>query len=211
MLGKTTGLCIAALLLAGSPAFAEECAASGPLPDGAVFVGYSRTDESALHAAALLRDAVLEKYDGKHLTVGLNLQQGATTSSTRTRIKTVSPYLERLGPDHCEYPAELSARKSHAWRIWSSGPIESLRQPTEAEHRSFRSLRPDCVHQGDPPPGEIDCTLPELFAVSDIDADGKPEYWHSTPYRWDTGLSISELVDSANLEVIVAACPGCSD
>jgi hypothetical protein len=33
----------------------------------------------------------------------------------------------------------------------------------------------------------VECTLPELLAVSDVDADGKLEYWHSTPYRCDTG------------------------
>jgi hypothetical protein len=86
-----------------------------------------------------------------------------------------------------------------------------MRQPTESERLAFRALLPECVQQGDPPPGEETCTHAALLAVSDIDSDGSPEYWHSTPYRWDTGLTVSKLVDSSSLEVIVSACPGCSD
>jgi hypothetical protein len=211
MLGKSIGVLLALALASASPAFAQDCVASGPLPEGAIFIGYSRTGESALHSAALLRTTVLEKYDGRNLSVGLRLHEAATKNPTTTRIESVAPYLERMGPDHCEYPAAINAAKSKQWRIWSSKPLTSLRQPSDAERMAFRKLRPDCAHQGDPPPGEEVCVYAELLAISDIDSDGHSEYWHSTPYRWDTGLSISEQLGPSNLELVVAACPGCSD
>ena len=190
---------------------AQDCGVSGTLPDESIFVGYSREGESVLRSAALLQGGVLKQYDGRNLTLGLMVYEAMVDSPAATLIETVTPYLERVGPDHCEFPAQLAVPTSKEWRIWSTKPLKSLRQPTASQRAAFRSLRPDCVHQGDAPPGEVLCTYLELLAVSDVDADGDLEYWHSAPYRWDTGLTILERAGDARVEVVVAVCPGCVD
>ena len=51
---------------------------------------------------------------------------------------------------------------------------------------------------------------PKLIAVTDINKDGKPEYWGTKPYIWDTGLKVWEKVGN-KMHVLLEVCPGCSD
>lgn len=194
---------------------AEEpaCSTSGSLPEGAVFVGYTRPGESKLKSVALLVSKKLEPYDGHGLQVGLALHEPASTSSTplsSSKIVALKPYMERKGKNHCEFPAELSLSPTNAWRIWVSDRALALRGPNPAERDSFRKLKPDCVSSRDPaaPP---QCVYADLIAVSDLDENGLPEYWHTVPYGWDIGLTVSELATPSGLEKLLSACPGCSD
>lgn len=80
----------------------------------------------------------------------------------------------------------------------------------------FKPIIPDklntsCVNQGDysskeKPP----CTKPKLIAVSDIDKNGKSEYWFMTPYMWDEGIIIFEENDE-KLPGLLSDCSDCSD
>ena len=212
---RATGLM---MLLISSTAFGQAdraCSNSGTLAADSVFIGYTRPGETQLKTLALFVSSKLQPYDGRNLQVGLALIEVASTSLTESRITSLSPYLNTLGRDHCVFSAEISAPPSNSWRLWVSGPPSesslSPRPPRPAEQDAFKKLKPDCVSQGDPPPGQEHCAHAELLAVSDMDANGLAEYWHTTPYLWDTGLSVSELSASNELSIIVSACPGCSD
>jgi hypothetical protein len=50
---------------------------------------------------------------------------------------------------------------------------------------------------------------PELLALTDIDGDGRLEYWSREPYRWDFGLTVWE--DGGTLAPLLSVCAGCSD
>lgn len=210
---RTLATLVASALLALSAWGAEDpkCKASGPLPGSAIFIGYSRPDESQLNSLGLLVSNRLTHYDGRNLHEGLALRQAASAVAAETTVASVKPYLERMGKNHCEFPAELSASPTKAWRIWVSDSSVTLRPPSLAEQASFRKLRPDCTSQGDYPRGQEVCAYADLLAVSDLDADGAPEYWHTTPYLWDTGLTVAELTTPTTLETVINACPGCSD
>ena len=127
-------------------------------------------------------------------------------------ITGVNAYLHRLGRDHCVYVGLSSSADPAGWQIWTSRPMAAaFRPPTAGEIERLRDYEPDCVVQGDLPDSERPaCVRAELLAVSDLDGDGRLEFWHSAPYTWDTGLSVLEESQS-DPERIVAACPGCSD
>ncbi len=203
---------IVILLLASSVALADgdpQCSTSGSLPQGAVFVGYTAPGAPILNSLALLVTKKLQPYDGRSLSVGLTLHEAVSTSATGSSIKSIQPYMDLHGVNHCEYPAELSASPWKSWRLWVSDPELALRSPTRAERNSLREMKPDCVSQGDYPPGEEQCVHAELLAVSDFNENGLPEYWHTVPYTWETGLAVSELLAEGGLLPLVSACPGC--
>jgi hypothetical protein len=200
------------LLLASSVAFGAdnpECTTSGALPEGSIFVGYTMPGGSQLNSLALLVSKKLEPYDGHNLAVGLTLHEVASAKPTTCEIASVKPYMDLHGENHCEFPAELSTPASKSWRFWVSDPALALRRPSRAERDSLRKIKPDCVSQGDYPPGQEQCTYAELLAVSDFNTNGLPEYWYTAPYIWDTGLKVSELLAPTSLTPLVSACPGC--
>jgi hypothetical protein len=203
---------IVILVVASSGALADsdpQCSTSGSLPQGAVFVGYTTPGAPLLNSLALLVAKKLQPYDGRSLSVGLTLHEAVSTSPTVSSITSIKPYMDLHGINHCEYPAELSASPSKSWRLWLSDPELALRSPTRAERDSLRKMKPDCVSQGDYPPGKEQCVHAELLAVSDFNGNGLPEYWHTAPYMWETGLEVSELLAEGGLVPLVSACPGC--
>ena len=50
------------------------------------------------------------------------------------------------------------------------------------------------------------CVHPELFAISDLNRNGKKEYWFNEPLDWDTGIGVIEEPNDR----ILTACPGCA-
>ena len=205
---------VVVILLAASGAFGvdnPECSTSGSLPKDTIFIGYTRPNESQLNSLALFISKHLKPYDGHNLSAGLLLHETGSAAPSKTEITAVKPYMNIRGNDHCEFPAELSLPASKSWRIWVSDTALKLRSPNPAERDFFRKLMPDCVSQGDYPSGQEQCAYAELLAVSDLDANGVPEYWHTAPYIWDTGLTVSEVQAPASLKRVIAACPGCSD
>ena len=189
-----------------------DCVVSGTIPEGSVYIGYTRASESTLRAFALLEGATLAPYDGHNLVPGQTLH--GLLGSAQATIQRVEPYLDRMGVDHCVYPAEMSLSPTKSWEIWTSRADlrVKVRRPTPDEVIRFRHYEPDCVFQGDPPEGvDPPCVLPELVAVSDLDGDAKIEYWHTVPYMWDTGFQIAEEQPERGLVSMLSACPGCSD
>jgi hypothetical protein len=202
------------LLIAMAPQVqAQPCApdAAG-LPESSFFVGYTRPGEAVVHAAARVTRGQIEPYDGRHLTAGTLVYDGLDAAATPLAAGGVNAFVHRLGPDHCVYQATLPLAADAGWRLWvSERSAAGLRLPTAPEQERFRRYRPNCIQQFDLPEDERPpCVRAELIAVSDFDADANPEFWHSVPYTWDTGLSVLE--ESGNEPVLlVAACPGCSD
>jgi len=184
------------------------CDVSGKIPEGHLFIGYTRASESTLRALALFdEDAGLIPYDGENLAPGQTLY--GLLDSSKAVIDKVEPYLNHFGINHCEYPATLSSPSTASWRIWASG-LElrnRLRRPIPDEKSRFREHAMECIVQGDPPEG-TPCVRPELIAVSDLNGNGKLEYWHTEPFFWETGFQVTEEGASRPM---LSACPGCAD
>ncbi len=195
-----------------------ECPLGPLLKESETLVGYLRAPErisertGSFNALMILENGVIRSTNGSAIQDGMRFWLPLAPDQVPVRLRAVSGYLERLGPDHCVYHAEVE-REIQDWALVSSRPLHSLlRAPTALDKTDFFRLNTQCVNQGDPPPGETPtCERPRLMAVSDLDADGKTEYWYTQPYLWDTGFTVAEETGTGELSVVVSACPGCSD
>ena len=165
-----------------------------------------------LRSAALVTQGRIAPYDGRHLATGDVLYAALPATDSSMEVANVSPYLNRLGRDHCVYRATLAGTAEAEWQVWTSERLAGeFRTPSPEEEERLRTYLPNCIQQGDrPEDARAPCVQAQLLAVSDLDGDDALEFWHSTPYTWDTGLSVMEESEREPV-LLVAACPGCSD
>jgi hypothetical protein len=80
----------------------------------------------------------------------------------------------------------------------------------QAAKDQFNALRGPCVRHGDSEPDQ--CVFSELLAVTDLNKNGRFEFWFKQPYLWDFGMAISEVsADGKSLGHIASDCSDCSD
>jgi hypothetical protein len=80
----------------------------------------------------------------------------------------------------------------------------------QAARDLFNAIRGPCVRHGDTEPET--CLFRELLAVTDLNKNGKWEFWFKQPYLWDIGVSIAEVsADQKSLIPVASDCSDCSD
>lgn len=117
-----------------------------------------------------------------------------------------------LGKDRCVWFANLRGEsRPQAISIFASKRIKLETKLNPKIIDFFYSINTACVYQGDMPPHiKRPCTKPKLLATSDLNSNGRMEFWYTKPYTWDTGFVIAELSESGNyLDVISSKCLDC--
>ena len=206
-----------ALLLPKTALSADPSCKPGPeLKTSEILLGYvhqpARISEKTglFNALAVLEHKTLRPTDGAMIRDGMRFIFPLEANRRPVALAQTSAYLERLGRDHCVYHARFQDTNLADWTLVSTAPV-NLRIPSPTDRTRFYELETHCVQQGDYGPGEgPPCVKPILVAVSDIDGDLNPEYWHTSPFIWDTGFAVSEEANTV-LEALVYACPGCSE
>jgi hypothetical protein len=120
-------------------------------------------------------------------------------------------YFSELGTDRCIWFGKLEGAKPKELELYSF-PRATLNTAIDSQTSAlFYSINKTCVNQGDPLPGqEPPCTKPILKATSDLNGNGRKEFWYSEPYTWDTGFVVAELDDSGKvLKKIIDKCLDC--
>jgi hypothetical protein len=151
-------------------------------------------------------------------TLGAGIQKGQlfwrvlSPEEKPIKLSSVNAFLDHMNEDHCVYFGSIGNVDMPLWTLLSSEPLPGVfRKPTSKDRAEFFRLNTTCVQQGDYPEGKAPpCVRPELLAVSDINRNGKPEYWATEPYMWDTGLTVWENNATA-LVPLMQICVGCSD
>jgi hypothetical protein len=119
----------------------------------------------------------------------------------------------RFGEDRCVWFANLRGEsRPQAILIFASKRIklETKLNPKIIDY--FYSINTACVYQHDILflDEKAPCTKPKLLATSDLNSNGRMEFWYINPYTWDTGFAIAELSESGNyLDVISSKCLDC--
>jgi len=110
---------------------------------------------------------------------------------------TFDAYLTPLGPDRCIWCAKLKGSEFKAVSIFATRPVKIDMSFDRKNQDLFYSIRSECVNQGDPTPEmRRPCTKPQLVATSDLNSNGRLEFWFTYPLTWDTGFAINELSES---------------
>ena len=164
--------------------------------------------EGKLAALAIFNGKEFLPADGqefKHITIMYDLLDQKTYSVS------FDAYFTRLGEDRCIWFARLIKEKPRSISIFASTRIKLVSEISTKVMNLFYSINTTCVDQGDyPPDKKPPCTKPKLLSTSDLNSNGRIEFWHTTPYTWDTGFTISELTESGKyLEIISSKCLDC--
>jgi hypothetical protein len=51
------------------------------------------------------------------------------------------------------------------------------------------------------------CVRPQVIGITDLNSDGRREFWFNEPYKWDMGVGVIEEPGRR----LLSACPGCAD
>jgi len=186
---------------------AEDCAKAQPtiLSPGEILVGYALED--VVYPLILVKGKELKEASGQEMRVLASLIEIPTDRSRKIQFES---YFTEMGAGECVAFGKLSQKVAKPTLFSSAAAlINSDVQP--AIQKRFYELNTDCVNQGDWPPGkEPPCSKPQLIATSDLNGNGRLEYWYTDPYSWETGFAVSEVDSSGKkLTHIVKKCPGC--
>jgi hypothetical protein len=134
---------------------------------------------------ALINGTVLSE------TLGATIQKGqlfwdilSPVSSPR-ELESVDSFFDYL-VGSCSYHGTFGKDNSPEWTLLSSTPLSGMFQkPTSDDTTEFYHHIKACEVQGvdwlegqEPP-----CTRPTVLAITDINKNGKPEYWATEPYK----------------------------
>lgn len=160
---------------------------------------------------AILNGSSIKETPGATIHKGQSFWTIFSPESTPLKLVAVNSFLDHMNVDHCVYFGTLNRKDLPNWTLLSSKPLPRVfREPTQKDRDEFSRLNTTCVQQGDyPAVQEPPCVRPILLAISDINKNGKPEYWATEPYLWDTGLTVWE--NTGTLIQLFQVCVGCSD
>ena len=161
---------------------------------------------------AILNGSSIKETLGATIYKGQSFWPILSPKSKPVKLQKVDSFFDHMNDGSCVYFGTLENTDLPRWTLLSSAPMPGVfRTPTQKDRDAFYRLNTTCVQQGDYPAGqELPCVRPILLAVSDINKNGKPEYWATEPYMWDTGLTVWENT-GGTLRKLLEVCVGCSD
>ncbi len=161
---------------------------------------------------AILNGSSIKETLGATIYKGQSFWPILSPKSKPIKLQKVDSFFDHMNDGSCVYFGTIENTDLPRWTLLSSAPLPGVfRAPTQKDRDEFYRLNTTCVQQGDYPAGqEPPCVRPILLAVSDINKNGKPEYWMTEPYMWDTGLTVWENTGGTLLKLL-EVCVGCSD
>jgi hypothetical protein len=178
-----------------------------------------RTQFGPLRTIALIQDGAIEQAGDTAITRGQTMWNVVDDQSVLalTDVHSVR-YHYRDGVTWCLFSGDTNRDDIEPNTLFTNDPSFALRQPTEAEQENFdRYIYPDtyCANRSgmflrDVPPEEIPpCDEPTLIGVSDINEDGRPEFWGTEILKFATQITVWDT--ARGYTSTFSACPGCAD
>ena len=182
----------------------EVCNETKQVPEGHTVIGYLKN--KSLYPFMV--------WDGSQLKpIG---EQGIKNIKSFTPIDKKEPVVFTHSSPHrdahsnvCIYSGSIAFDAADLILV-SSKKFDFILPIPQAAKDQFNALRGPCVRHGDYVPEK--CLYKELLAVTDINKNGRYEFWFKQPYLWDIGIAIGEVSeDKKSLKVIASDCSDCSD
>jgi hypothetical protein len=203
-------LCILALTViaaANSLAFAQEepkCLDVTPsaLKEGEILLLYgSEADAGVLEALVL--------FDGTDFKEAYNRYFRGIKEAFRVDDGKIFPisydtYSAQPGADKCYWAAKMESKKNLN-DLFASPKLKFTTKMDEATRTKFNTINTACVTQVDSSNNpKSACTKPVLKGVSDLNKNGRLEFWYTSPHPNATGFAVAELDESGNTLKIIA-------
>ena len=98
--------------------------------------------------------------------------------------------LDLYRKNRCLYYGKISS-KHQDYTLLSNRKNTPVSLPNKKDFLFFKKNFPECIYQeGKKPEGK--CVYRQLLYVSDLDKNGKKEYWYTQPYAWGNAFVVSE-------------------
>ena len=204
---KAILLALTFIAAANSLAFAQEApkcidVAPSALKEGEIlFVYGSEANPGVLETLVL--------FDGTDFKEGCNQYFRGIKEAFRVddgKIFTISydSYSAQPGADKCYWAARLESKKSIN-DLFASSKFKFTTKINEEARTKFYTINTACIARADSSSNpKSACTKPVLKGVSDLNKNGRLEFWYTSPHPQATGFAVAELDESGNtLKIIV--------
>jgi len=123
-----------------------------------------------------------------------------------------SDYIGKNNEVYCEYSGAVNFNGNNNNLLFTSSRETDFRKATDKENKEFMKFSyKGCANnsglQSDD--AQDKCKEAELIAVSDINKNGKPEFWATEIYKWYTGISVWEHNGQKHSKIL-ESCPDCN-
>jgi hypothetical protein len=109
------------------------------------------------------------------------------------------------GDDKCYWAAKLEKSKKKELELFSYPNFQLDTKINDDLEKQFYSLNTACVTQMDDSNNpRSSCTRPVLKGVSDLNKNGKMEFWYTWPQVRETGFAVAEVDESGTKLNIIA-------
>jgi hypothetical protein len=149
-------------------------------------------------------------FDGKEFKETHNryfrgISEAFRIDSGKAFVISYDTYSAMPGSDKCFWSAKLEKPKKSDNELFSSAPVKLNTKIDDKTLSYFYSLNTACINQVDSSNNpKSSCTKPILKGTSDINNNGRTEFWFTSPHLRDIGFAIAELDESGNKLKIIA-------
>jgi len=172
------------------------------LKEGEILLLYgSESDPGVLEALIL--------FDGSEFTESCNryfrgIRESFRVDDGKTFPISYDTYSAQPGSDKCYWSAKLESKKILN-DVFASSKLKFGTKVDEETRTKFYAINTACVTQMDSSnKPKSACTKPVLKAVSDLNKNGRLEFWYTSPHPKGTGFAVAEADESGNTLKIIA-------
>ena len=200
-------LALAVIAAAYSLAFAQEepkCLDVTPsaLKEGEILLLYGSEAEAGVLETLVIFDGTDFKEASNRYFRGI--KEAFRVDDGKTFPISYDTYSVQSSADKCYWAAKLESKKILN-DLFASTKLKFTTKIDEAARTKFNTLNTACVTQMDSSNNpKSACTKPVLKGVSDLNKNGRLEFWYTSPHPKATGFAVAELDESGNALKIIA-------
>ena len=200
-------LALAIIAAANSLAFAQEgpkCLDVTPsaLKEGEILLLYgSESDPGTLETFVVFDGTDFKEASNRFFR---GIKEAFRVDDGKTFPISYDTYSGQTGADKCYWSAKLESKKSLN-DLFASPKLKFTTKIDEETRTKFNTINTACVTQLDASKNpKSTCTKPVLKGVSDLNKNGRLEFWYTSPHPQATGFAVAELDESGNTLKILA-------
>lgn len=201
-------LVVAFIAAANSMAFAQEapkCLDVTPatLKDGEIlFLYVSENQPDTLQPLVLFDGTEFKETTNRYFQ---RVNEAYRIDNNKAAPISYDTYSAQTGSDKCFWSAKLEQAKKTQNELFVFPKTKLNTKFDDNMLNQFYSVNTACVNQIDESGNaKSSCTKPVLKAVSDLNKNGRTEFWYTSPHVRDIGFAVGELdASGTKLQVIV--------
>jgi hypothetical protein len=201
-------LVLAFIAAVNSLAFAQEapkCLDIAPqaLKDGEILFLYQPEGQPDSLETLVLFDGT--EFKETHNRYFRGISEAYRVDSGKAFVISYDTYSAMPGSDKCYWSVRLEKSKKNENELLSSAKTKFNAKIDDKMLSHFYSMNTACVNQVDSSNNpKSSCTKPILKGTSDLNNNGRAEFWFTSPHLRATGFAVAELDESGNKLNIIA-------